>query len=287
MTDLRDHMHDTVDHRHTDLAALAGRARLQGTKLRLRHRLAVAGSTLAVVAVLGAGAVAATGLLPDASVQPQDVPVADHGVKPRPAHRAPTTTTATGRSTVAALYAAVTDVVPGTGSKFAGQGPNELSGDSYGELAFAPADGSGAGEIGLNLQDKSIIADQIAGQRLVCLGWMEACRASTLPDGSLLRTYAEHSASVSGGTGERLVAERVVGGVRVVASATNGFELPANDWNITRSTAVLSIEQLTTVVSQPWWGVELPAEFSGARDVPSYTEYASTLYASDLGAPQQ
>jgi hypothetical protein len=282
MTDLRDHMHDTVDHQHTDLAALTGQARLQGTKLRRRHRLAVAGSALAVVAVLGAGAVASSGLLPGASVEPQDVPVADHGVKPKPkpAHRAPTTGAATGRSTVAALYAAVTDVVPGTGSKFAGQGPSEFGGDTYGELAFAPADGSGAGQIGVNLQDKSIIAEQIADGRLVCLGWMEACQTSTLPDGSLLRTYAEHSAAVGGGTGERLVAERVTGGVRVVASATNGFELPANAWDITRPGAVLSIEQLTTVVSQSWWGFQLPAEFSGARDVPSYTDYDSELSAS-------
>ena len=283
MTDLRDHMHDTVDHEHTDLAALTGHARLQGAKLRRRHRLATAGSALAVVAVLGAGAVAASGLLPDASVVPQDVPVADHGVKPKPAHRAPAPP-ATGRSTVAALYAAVADVVPGTGSKFAGQGTSEFSGDTYGELAFAPADGSGAGRIGLNLQDKSILADggRSAEQGFVCLDWMEACRVSTLADGSLLRTYAEHSAAVGGGTGERLVAERLVGRVRVVASATNGFELPANAWDITRPDAVLSIDQLTTVVSQPWWGFELPAEFSGARDVPSYTEYAS-----DLGASQQ
>jgi hypothetical protein len=281
MTDLRDHMHDTVDHQHTDLAALTGHARRQGTKLRRRHRLAVAGGALAVCAVLGAGAVAGSGLLPRASVAPQDVPVADHGVKPRPAHRAPAER-ATGRSTVAALYAAVTEVVPGTGSKFAGQSPSEHSADTYGELAFSPADGSGAGLVGVNIQDKSIIADQIAGQiageRLVCLGWMEACRTSTLPDGSLLRTYAEHSAAVNGGTGERLVAERVVGQVRVVASATNGFELPANEWDITRSDAVLSTEQLTTVVSRPWWGFELPGEFSGELDVPSYTEYASSLY---------
>ena len=115
----------------------------------------------------------------------------------------------------------------------------------------------------------------------MCLGWMEACRVSTLPDGSLLRTYAKHSADVNGGTGERLVAERVVGQVRVVASATNGFELPANEWDITRPDAVLSTEQLTTVVSQPWWGFQLPAEFSGAQDVPSYTEYPSSVTASE------
>ena len=286
MTDLRAQMHHTVDHQQTDLVALTSRARQQGTTLRRRHRFAVAGSALAVVAVLGAGAVAAAVLLPDASVVTQDVPVADQGrtvqkpQKSKPAHRA-RTTTATGRSTAAALYAAVTDVVPGTGSAFAGQGPFESSPDSYGEFAFAPGDGSGAGEVGVNVQDKSIIADQIAGQRLVCLDWMEACRVSTLPDGSLLRTYAEHSASVSGGTGERLVAERVVGRVRVVASATNGFELPANDWDITRPEAVLSTEQLTAVVSQPWWGFELPVEFSGERDVPSYTEYSTSVTASE------
>ena len=281
MTDLRDHMHDSVDHQHTDLAGLTSRARRQGTTLRRRRRFAVAGSALAVVAVLGAGAVAASGLLRDASVVSPDAAVADQGrdvqkpQKSKPAHRAPTTK-ATGRATAAALYAAVTEVVAGTGSAFAGQGPFESSPDSYGEFAFAPDDGSGAGEVGVNVQDKSIIADQIAGQRLVCLDWMEACRVSTLPDGSLLRTYAEHSASVSGGTGERLVAERVVGQVRVVASATNGFELPANDWDITRPGAVLSTEQLTAVVSQAWWGFELPAEFSGARDVPSYTEISSS-----------
>ena len=284
MTDLRDHMHDTVDHQHTDLAVLTTRARREGTRLRRRRRIAVAGSALAAVAVLGAGAVAASGLLPDATVVSPDVPVADQGGKPpksQPARRAPTTT-ATGRSTVAALYAAVTDVVPGTGSKFAGQGPDEHFADTYGELAFAPADGSGAGEIGVNLQGKSILAVEglSAEEGFVCVGWMETCRVSTLPDGSLLRTYAEHTAAVSGGTGERLVAERLVGRVRVVASATNGFELPANDWDITRPHAVLSTEQLTAVVSQPWWGFELPAEFSGARDVPSYTEYPATVYAS-------
>jgi hypothetical protein len=278
MTDLRDHMHDTVDHQHADLAALTSRARTRGTTLRRRRRIAVTGSAVAVVAVLGAGVWAASGLLPGASVAPQDVPVADHGVQPKPAHRAPTTTTATGRSTVAALYAAVTDVVPGTGSKFAGQSPSEFSVDTYGELAFAPADGSGAGEIGVNVQDKSILTDGgvTADEGFVCLAWMEACHVSTLADGSLLRTYAEHSAAAGGGTGERLVAERLVGRVRVVASASNGFQLPADEWDITRPGAVLSIQQLTTVVSQPWWGFELPAEFSGARDVPSYTEYPST-----------
>ena len=46
-----------------------------------------------------------------------------------------------------------------------------------------------------------------------------------------------------GGTGERLVAERLTELVRVVASATNGFEGPGNHWDITRPKAVLSVPQ--------------------------------------------
>ena len=66
---------------------------------------------------------------------------------------------------------------------------------------------------------------------------MEACRVTTLGDGSLLRTYAEHTQAAEGGTGERLVAEHLTDQARVVASATNGFEGPGNHWDITRPRA--------------------------------------------------
>ena len=181
--------------------------------------------------------------------------------------------------------------MPGTASDFAGQGPVREDGysspDTYGEFAFSPADGTGEGEVGVNVQHPSILADTQRGigarEGFVCLEWMETCQVTTLADGSLLRTYAELTSAVGGGTGERLVAERLTDRVRVVASATNGFEEAANHWDITRPHAVLSTAELTAVVSQPWWGFELPAEFAGERDVPSYTDISASMY---IDSPQ-
>ena len=283
MTDLRDRMHDTVGHHHTDLADLAARARHQGTSLRHRRRRAIVGSAAAAVAVAATAGVAGAGLLAHPQTEHQEPAATNEG--PPPAPEPAGTTQATGRTTVAALYAAVTEILPGTGSDFAGQGPapHDDGHYAYGVLAFSPADGSGAGEVGLNVQPASILAAPERGLTaragFVCVDWMESCEVSTLPDGSLLRTYAIHTPAVGGGTGERLTAERLTDQMRVVASATNGFEKAGNHWDITRPQAVLSSTQLATVVTQEWWGFELPAEFAGARDVPSYTELSSGITA--------
>ena len=288
MTDLRDRMHETVSHHHVDLATLTARARRQGTSLRRRRRLAVTGSAVAVVALIATTGVAGAGLLGNGPAGHR-VPPAATDEAPPPAPPAPATTRATGRTTAAALYAAVTDVVPGTGTDFAGQGPEQegSSGpDTFGEFAFSPADGTGDGKVGVNVQTASILADTDRGtsarEGFVCTDWMETCRVTTLADGSLLRTYAEHTSAVEGGTGERLVAERLTEQVRVVASATNGFEGPGNHWDITRPKAVLSVDQLATVVSQPWWGFELPAEYAGERDVPAYTDIPCCITAESV-----
>ncbi len=294
MTELRDRMHDSVSHHHTDLVTLTALARRQGTSLRRRRRQVMAGSAVAVLALAGTAALAGPGLLANPQAE-RPVPVADSPGKTPARAKAPAaaTTPATGRTTVAALYAAVTDLVPGKGSDFAGQDPytgEPASVDTYGELAFSPADGSGAGRIGINLQPAEILADPKRGltavEGFVCLGWMDSCHVSTLDDGSLLRTYAEHSAAAGGGTGERLVAEHLIQGLRVVASAANGFEGPSNEWDLNRPHAVLSTDQLTTIVQQPWWGFELPAEYAGERDVPSYTELGGDISASVTEAPK-
>jgi hypothetical protein len=286
MTTLRDRMHETVDSTHTDLATLVERSRRQGTTLRRRRRLAAAGSAVAVLAVVGAGAVAAGGLLPGGDATPVAGDGGHHAKAiDKPAHKAhPTpkarfgteTRPADGRLTAAALYTAVTDLAPGTGSDFAGQSPAGGSPDTYAEFAFTPADGSGAGLVGVNVQDASILADGDVGPRegFRCLDWMRECQVVDQPDGSLLRTYAERSEAAGGGIGVRLVAERLTpGGVRVVASAQNGFEGPSNQWDIRRPDAVLSTAQLAEVVSQAWWGFELPA---GVPDVPAYREIPSS-----------
>ncbi len=286
MTDLRERMHDTVGHHHADLDTLAARARSQGTSLRRRRRLAVVGSAVAVVALVATTGVVGAGLLANGHAEQSVSPAATDESPPPPA--AADTTPATGRTTVAALYAAVTDLVPGTGTDFRGQSPDpRLPGPhTYGVLAFSPTDGSGDGEIGLNLQPASILDDDERGltarEGFVCTQWMETCQVTTLADGSLLRTYAEHTPAVGGGTGERLVAERLTDRLRVVVSASNGFEAGGNHWEITRPQAVLSIDQLAAVVTQEWWGFDLPAEFAGERDVPSYEELACCMTATPV-----
>ena len=289
MTDLRERMHDTVGHHHhADLDTLAAQARSHGTSLRRRRRLAVAGSAVAVVALVATTGVAGAGLLADRRTELQQHPDLTNEGPPAPAPAADTTR-ATGRTTAAALYAAVTELVPGTGSEFAGQGPEQdgASGtDTFGEFAFSPADGTGDGNVQVNVQDSSILDDDERGisarEGFVCTEWMETCRVETLADGSLLRTYAEHTPAAEGGIGERLVAEHLTDQLRVVASASNGFEGSGNHWDITRPQAVLSIDQLATVVTQEWWGFDLPAEFAGARDVPSYEDLPCCMTATPV-----
>jgi hypothetical protein len=288
MTDLRECMHDTVGQQHADLDTLATRARSQGTSLRRRRRLAVAGSAVAVVALVATTGVAGAGLLANRQAEQQLPPAATDQGPPPPAPAADTTR-ATGRTTAAALYAAVTDLVPGTGSEFAGQGPEQegaFGTDTFGEFAFSPADGTGDGNVQVNVQDPSILDDDERGisarEGFVCRKGMEDCRVETQADGSLLRTYAERTPAAEGGTGERLVAEHLTDQLRVVASASNGFEGSGDHWDITRPQAVLSIDQLTTVVMQEWWGFDLPAEFAGERDVPSYEEHPCCMTATPV-----
>ena len=67
MTDLRDLMRQSVEHDHADLVRLVVHSRARGKAIRRRSRLAVACSSFAVLAILGVGAVAATGSFPGAA----------------------------------------------------------------------------------------------------------------------------------------------------------------------------------------------------------------------------
>ncbi|MGI9155026.1 MAG: hypothetical protein ACR2FG_00055 [Marmoricola sp.] len=65
---------------------------------------------------------------------------------------------------------------------------------------------------------------------------------------------------VHDGVGIRRFAEmKRSDGTLVTASSTNGFELVRQfDWDITRPEQALSYAQLEAVVSEPWWGAQLP-----------------------------
>ncbi|MGL5810854.1 MAG: hypothetical protein ACRCYQ_13000, partial [Nocardioides sp.] len=250
---LLDQMHTAVDDADIDIDRLVVEARTRGRLIRRRRRAAgMAGTAVAATTVIAA-AVVGVG------------PVRDFGgdrtgpaASPNTAGRG-ATSPITGRGTVVALRAAIRELAEGRFAAYAGHGDpgSDTDRGAYGELNFSPVDGSGAGVVGVNVQDGHLLdADGFE-----CRDLMVGCLVERLPSGDRLRTYSEVTRTPSGDAiqvvAERLTADR---GLRVVASATNGYELPAGRWELTRPDTVLTTEQLTAVVTQPWWGFEIPAE---------------------------
>jgi hypothetical protein len=263
---LHDLMHRDVRELNPDLTALTIAARRQGLSIRRRRQ---ALSTVGAAGIVAVIAVAATQLpwatgdtrtpaaTAPASVQPS----------PTPPLEVPGTAVLTGEGTAAGLRYALESMAEGRSTDFAGQ-PSDVnvSGDSFGELRWHPADGSGFSDVGLNVQpgfDEDIYR---------CEDWQRACTL-TRSGGATLMTYEEVTGT-AGGNGIRVVSDLLrVDGVRVVASATNGEDLPSNKWRITRPRPAFTAEELTRVVSQPWWGPRLPAGLQQAgKALPGYTD---------------
>ena len=296
MNDLRNRMHDSVDSRHTDVARLADHAVRAGTTIRRRRRAAVAGSVVAVGALTVGGA-AAGGLLsggPDRA----DIVAGSPGSSVTPTPAAPTPTTAPseppssdpasagagsptaqveeskvapgdpapqGREIASALLTAVQQVQPGTATEILGQ-------QEYAEFTYTPDDSPGAGTVGVNVQNWAGDVAALAMDR--CQSSMDDCVVSQLPNGSRMRVYLDRTEDPSG-DGVRSVVERLTPqGVRILASAANGFDLPSSRWDATRPDPVLTRAQLVEVVTQPWWGLTLPSEVTSA-ELPGYRELPS------------
>jgi len=259
---LSEYLHDAVDDVTADLDALTNDARHDGLRQQRRRQVVgVVGASAAVAAIVGGTFLLQLGTeappkddtSPSVAAAPDDLPDDLSGE----------TAPATGRMTAAALMAAVDEVADGTFANFAGQDsrgnppPYDAGVDAFGEFEFTPTDG-GAGEVQVNVQPIEILYgnDDLPPAESKCRKWMHVCSVSTLPNGDILRTWRDDLQGI------RLVAEVLseARGLRVVASATNGFDL-GDEWDATRPDAVLSTEQLTDVVSQPWWGLELPEEF--------------------------
>lgn len=276
---LSDLMHDSLADDQVDLGRVAAAARREGGHLRRRHTVATAGgAALAVVAVLGLTYAGAQGLRAGPQTHRAG---AGASASSAPSTDAPSTTASsptassptasatrndplvpiTGRATAAGLRDAVAALAEGEFTRFEGQGgpqdPPEIR-DTYAGLEFVPADGSGVGVIGINVQPGSILD----GQPFDCsLSWTEEqCHVRTLANGDQVRTYTETTPTADG-DGIRVTAELMTSGheLRVVASATNGYDLPNNRWDVTRpSGPVLTSEQLVQIVTQPWWGLQVP-----------------------------
>ena len=168
------------------------------------------------------------------------------------------------------LYAAVTDVVLGTGSDFAGQSPGADSAAT--PTASSPSAGRRlrrrAG-VGVNVQrppDTSTGRGRRAraGEGFAtCLNWMarvpgqfdHARRLAAAHYSERLRRRPAARAEDS--AGPRSVS--TPGGVRAVASASNGFAGSGADrWDIrSPRRGALGTPQLAEVLGQPRWGFEL------------------------------
>jgi hypothetical protein len=271
---LHEQMSDAVADVHPDTDTLTQEARERGGRIKRQRRLASIGG-VAAVAILGAAiAVAVPGNDPGSS----KAPVADGSNEAPPVEEPPGKVAIDGRSAAAALSAAVLEVQDGEQTAYVGQGGSDTQvKETYAELELAPTTGGGPGIVGVNVQPSSILD----GFPFECTEWMVDCQIRELGDGARLRTYSDVPVPTADGDGVRVVAEYFAPerGLRVVASATNGFELPENQWDVTRSEPVLSIDQLVEVVTQDWWGFRIPARFAdeGAQLTP-YEERDTSMY---------
>ncbi len=281
---LHEQMSDAVADVHPDTERLTGAARAIGGRTRRRRRIGAIGA-VAAAGVLAAGiAVAASNggpaPSPPVATDPSNGPGPSTGTEIQ-------TVPIDGRAAAAALRAAVLDVVDGETTAYAGQGGHGTPiNETYAEFELTPATGGGGrGVVGVNVQPATIL-DGHHG----CTQWMLDCTTRKLPGGALLRTYRDQPVPTAEGDGQRVVAEfiSVPHDLRVVASSTNGFDLPANEWDVTRPDPVLSIDQLSDVVTEDWWGFDLPARFAeeGAELAP-YEELQVSLYATPTEPPDE
>lgn len=287
-TQLRSAMADAVATAHPDTDRLVADARRRGLGIRRRRQ------ALGAVGVAAAVAVAVTA---------PTLVAGDHGSsgdrgtlvgsQPRGLDTS-RTEPLTGRSTAAALLYAVGLEARGEASDIRGAADPAPYAESYVIFRFTPEGDRVAGEVAVNVQprfagggvDKAgADARAKAGQ---CESFMRHCRAITLPDGSRLTTYDDPSSYSSG---LRRVASlyRPDTDFRVIASATNGYDITERAEKVTRAEPVLTTDQLVSVVTQPWWGPRLPAPFTaqGAKlqDYSDRSASAAVATASPSAKP--
>ena len=174
----------------------------------------------------------------------------------------------TGREATVALYGAVTDLVPGEGSHFVGQGSYGDWLVGQGDFRFVPADGSAPGWVGVGIMHESMYKGHAptCDDPLDDLG--ESCKLTEQEDGSTLMTYA-----VEGDNGLKyLVVSRYVGDIRVTVEANNSAGPSRLQVEPTGSAPVLTLEQLTSIANQTWWSVDGPLESPYEDTLPSYQE---------------
>jgi len=282
-TNLRTAMADAVAPAHPDPDHLVAASRRRGLGIRRRRQVL---GTLGVAAALGLVVLAPT------------VVAGDHGGRNEDATRVgdspagldtQDTSPITGRSTAAALLYAVGLDASGTADHVRGQGGGNGP-DTYAVVRFTPAGSQTTGEIGINVQHYGDLVSKTgagSGDKLgECLAFMDSCVKTTLPDGSRLLTYDDRS-DYHGRRGLRRVAELYrPDGVRIVTSASNGFDITERDEQVTTDEPVLTLDQLVAIDRQPWWGPELPTYFATQGEALTYDEIGGSIDATTSPSPK-
>ena len=279
-TNLREAMAQAVAPSHPDLDQLVSASRRRGLGIRRRRQaLGSVGVAAAIgLAVLAPNVVAGrdgTAAGPAASTSSSAAPDALD----------PSDTSAfTGRSTAAALLHTTLEVVPdGLSAHFAWQGPGpEGTGETYARFQLHSGNEK-PGEVGVNVQPGFTGGAALDVSR--CSEWMRNCTVDRRADGSVLVTYEDVSTYGSGGY-RRVASLLRADHVRVVASASNGIDVTELDEQVTRDVPPLTMDQLATIVEQPWWGAELPTYFARQGAKLHGEEISGTLYADPTGQPK-
>lgn len=291
-TNLRTAMAEAVAPAHPDTDRLVSASRRRGLGIRRRRQ-----------ALGSVGVAAALGL----AVLAPNVVAGDHGRRSTDAMQVGTVPTAfdaqdtrpvTGRSAAAALLYAVGLTAKGEATDFRGaagdgRSANDPSAEAYTIFRFTPAGSETSGEVAINIQPNFLgdpndakPGDHTTVPDARCQSWMQRCTFTRLADGSKLTTYDDTSSH--GSTGVRRVAALYrPDGVRVLASASNGFDVTELDEKIVRDEPVLDTDQLVAIVSQPWWGPELPTYFTneGEKLTPYSDRSASAMAATPSDGP--
>jgi hypothetical protein len=283
-TRLRDAMADAVAPATPDTDHLVAVARRRGLGIRRRRQ---ALGSVGIAAALTLAVAVPTAMLGNSGGQ---APVA---VGPGTSSGTVSTTATdplSGRATAAALLHAVGQEAPGTATGFHGSAVDGAYADAYAFFRFTPDGSTTAGEVAVNVQPNFLGDDPLPGDAKrvregPCESYMTRCTSTRLADGSRLITYDDRSSYGSGGI-RRVASLYRPDGVRIVVSASNGYDVTERDEQVTRDQPVLTTAQLVAVATQPWWGPRLPAQFTTeGDDLTSYVGSGSSAIATGGPTP--
>jgi hypothetical protein len=288
-TSLREAMAEAVAPEIPDTDRLVSSARRQGLGIR-RRRQALGG--VGVAAALALAVATPLTIVDDHGTRPAAIASTKVGTSPA-SFDSGDTRPVTGRSAAAALLYAVGLTATGEATAFRGAVDTGPYAEAYTIFRFTPSGSETGGEVAINVQPNFAgdpndpkPGDHTTLDDARCQSWMQRCTFTRLADGSRLTTYADTSSHGSDGI-RRVAALYRTDGVRVLVSASNGFDVTELDEKIVSAEPVLTTDQLVDIVTQPWWGPRLPSYFTAQGETlsPYSDRSASAAVATPTSAP--